>query len=52
MQVQDDRARLGGGNGRIGDLVGSHRQMRRHAGGVDGSGGGAGDDDFAGLAHE
>ncbi len=49
VQVHDGGARLGGADRRVGDLVGRHRQMRRHRRRMDGTGHGAGDDDLVHL---
>ena len=38
MEVNDGGARLGGGNGLVGNLLGRNRQMRRHGRRVDRSG--------------
>jgi hypothetical protein len=51
MQVHDRGACLSGSDGGIGDFIRRHRQMGRHAGGVNGAGHGATDDDLAILAH-
>jgi hypothetical protein len=47
MQMQDRRAGFGRRDPGFGDLVGGHRQMRRHRRGVDRPGDRTGDDDLA-----
>jgi hypothetical protein len=44
MEVEDRRAGLGRGDRLLGDLVGGHRQVRRHRRRVDRAGRRAGDD--------
>ena len=51
VQMHDRGAGLGRADRGIGDLLGGHRQMRRHRRRVDRAGDGAGDDDFAALRH-
>ena len=52
VQMHDGGAGFGRADRGIGDLLGGHRQMRRHRGRVDRAGYGTGDDDFARLRHE
>ena len=52
MQVDDGGACLGGAQGALRDLVRGDRQIRRHRGGVDRAGDGAGDNDLASVCHE
>ena len=47
MKVQDRRPGFGGLDGLFGDLVRGNRQMRRHAGRMNATGNGTGDDDLA-----
>ena len=51
VQVDDRGPGLGGAHRGVGDLLGRHRQVRRHRRRVDGARHGAGDDDLAALGH-
>ena len=51
VQVDNGGTGLRGTHGGVGDLIGGHRQVGGHGGGVDCAGDGTGDDDFALFGH-